>query len=131
MPFGKTPRILLVEDHLPLAALRRALLVEQGYAVACATDCQQGSQLLQEQEFDLVLTDSELPQGSGLEVAAAAKRKHLPVVMISGRRVTPAMAAALRHLVDYVAPKPCSGGQLLALIKTALAKSLRSGTKRP
>ena len=115
-------RILLVEDHEPLAAMRRAYLTQHGYEVVCARDGQEGCRLLECERFDLVVTDSSLPKTSGWEVATLAKRRHLPVILSSGwpLRLRPEEMAA--RGVDYVAPKPCTLRRLLSLVETALQK---------
>lgn len=116
-------RILLVEDHRPLAEMRRAVLTQHGHEVVCAADGKEACQRLNRESFDLVVTDSELPKASGWEVATAAKKHRLPVILSSGWpiRMTPEQIAA--HGVDYVAPKPCNLSQFLTLIEIALAKS--------
>ena len=79
--------------------------------------------MLRRKRFDLVLTNAKLPKGSGWEVAAAAKEKHIPVILISGwaHQISPEELA--RSCVDFVVPKPCSTDQLLAIIRTALKKA--------
>ena len=124
-PNRKNPppaRILLVEDHVPLASLRAAFLTQQGYQVVCASDGRKALRLLPAQSFDLVITDSQLPHASGWEIASAAKRWRLPVILSSGWpvRLSP-QEIALRG-VDLVAPKPCTLQQLLELVQAALAR---------
>ena len=119
----KSRRILLVEDHQQLADLRRAVLTLHGYEVVCAADGKQACRLLDQQSFDLVVTDSELPKVSGWEVATAAKKQDLPVILSSGWPVRLSPQQAATRGVDFVAPKPCTLQHLLALIETALAKN--------
>jgi DNA-binding response OmpR family regulator len=118
------PRILLVEDHQALAALRCAVLREQQYAVVLTRDGEEACRLLETEPFDLVVTDSELPSGSGSEVARTAKKHRLPVILSTGW--------PLRSLhskdVDFVLTKPSSITRFLALIHTALQKA--SGEKQ-
>ena len=116
-------RILLVEDHLRLATLRRAFLADQGYDVICVADGKEACQLLRRKRFDLVLTDAKQPKGSGWEVAAAAKKKNLPVILSSGGSHRMSQEELARSNVDFVIPKPCSTGYLLAIIRDALKKS--------
>ncbi|HEY7679137.1 MAG TPA: response regulator [Terriglobia bacterium] len=81
---GRVARILLVEGHAPLAAMRRAFLIQHGYEVVWARDGQEGCRLVQSEPFDLVVTDAELPKASGWEVAGLAKEHALPVILSSG-----------------------------------------------
>ena len=109
-------RILLVEDHEALATLRSAILEQRGHETVCASDGFAACSLLEREPFDLVVTDAELPRGSGREVAAAAKKNHLPVILSTGwpRR------AADRAGADFVVAKPCSVADFLALVDRAL-----------
>ena len=78
--FMPMSRILLVEDHEALAVLRCAILRQQGYEIVSTADGREACRLLEQQPFDLVVTDAELPEGSGWEVATAAKKQHLPEI---------------------------------------------------
>ena len=123
---GGPARILLVEDHEPLADMRRAFLTQQGYEVVCARDGQEGCRLLESEPFDLVVTDSALPKTSGWEVATLAKRRHLPVILSSGWPVRLRPEQMAMRGVDFVAPKPCTLGRLLSLVETALEKGTKA-----
>ena len=103
--------------------MRSAVLTLHGYEVVCAADGKQACRLLDQQSFDLVVTDSELPKVSGWQVATAAKKQHLPVILSSGWPVRLSPQQAATRGVDFVAPKPCTLQNLLTLIETALAKS--------
>ncbi|MBI4458462.1 MAG: response regulator [Acidobacteria bacterium] len=110
-------RILLVEDHPALAALRVIVLSRSGHEVICTADGKEACQLLKNGQFDLVITDAVLPKGSGVQVAKAARKNHLPVILSSG---WPAGKAS--ELADWVAPKPCSIPEFLRLVDSALEK---------
>jgi signal transduction histidine kinase/ActR/RegA family two-component response regulator len=61
-------RLLLVEDHADTAATLERLLAQAGYAVQTATDFQTALHLLEHAEFDLLVSDIGLPDGSGLDL---------------------------------------------------------------
>ena len=112
-------RILLVEDHEAVAALRYVLLTRQGHQIVLTGDGQEACRLLDQESFDLVVTDAELPAGSGREVAMAAKRQHVPVILST---CWPQHAARLPG-VDFVAAKPSSVAEFLSLVQSALKKA--------
>ncbi len=114
-----------MEDHLRLATLRRTALSDHGYDIVCVADGEEACRLLRRKRFDLVLANAKLPKGSGWEVATAAKKKNLPVILTSGwaDQMSPEETACLS--VDFVIPKPCSTDHLLAIIRNALKKSGR------
>ena len=112
-------RILLVEDHEALAALRYAILGQQGYEIVLTANGREACRLLEQESFDLVVTDAELPEGSGWEVATAAKKQHLPVILSTG---WPIRALNLPE-VDFVIAKPSSFAEFLSLVHSALKKT--------
>ena len=111
-------RILLVEDHEALAVLRCAILRQQGYEIVSTADGREACRLLEQQPFDLVVTDAELPEGSGWEVATAAKKQHLPVILSTGWPIR----AAHSPEVDFVITKPSSVAEFLSLVHSVLKK---------
>jgi DNA-binding response OmpR family regulator len=108
-------RILLVEHHESLAAMRCAALRKQGYQVVLTADGLEACRLLERETFDLVVTDARLPSGSGWDVARTAKRSRLPVILTTGWPLPPRIADA-----DYILGKPSSLAHFLALIHHAL-----------
>ena len=59
---------MLVEDHADTAATLERLLNNSGYAVQTATTFQTALSRLEESEFDLLVSDIGLPDGSGLDL---------------------------------------------------------------
>jgi CheY-like chemotaxis protein len=62
------PSILLIEDEPRLRHNLEVLLVGEGYRVASAEDGAEGIQKLQEEPFDLVITDVVMPEVDGFQV---------------------------------------------------------------
>ena len=61
-------RILLVEDHEDTARVLHRMLSAAGYVVGLAHSLKQARRLVVEQEFDLIISDMGLPDGTGLEL---------------------------------------------------------------
>jgi signal transduction histidine kinase/ActR/RegA family two-component response regulator len=78
-------QILLVEDNRDtLSSLARALRAK-GHRVLTASDCMTARQAIQENQPDLLLSDIELPDGSGLELMRELVRsKRIPGIAMSG-----------------------------------------------
>jgi CheY-like chemotaxis protein len=110
-------RILLVEDHEAVAALRCAVLRNEGYRVVLTANGLDACRLIESGGFDLVVTDVLLPAGSGWDVARTAKQNRVPVILSTGWPL-PSRASD----VDYVLNKPSSITQLVALVHQALLK---------
>ena len=61
-------RILLVDDHPDTSTALERLLTRHGYIVAAARDMRSAMEAAEQGEFDLLISDVGLPDGSGLEL---------------------------------------------------------------
>jgi putative two-component system response regulator len=81
------PRILIIEDSRSIRGILANKLKAFGAEVTTAEDGQKGLDKIQQQTFDLVLSDVEMPVMNGLELCKAlknqAKTQRIPVVLIS------------------------------------------------
>lgn len=76
-------RILLVEDQAMVRGALAALLsLEKGFDVTQAEDGERAKRLLQENTFDILLTDIEMPLLSGLELVSWIRERKLPMKTI-------------------------------------------------
>ena len=80
-------KLLLVEDSVIIRTQMQRLLKGAGYDVVVAEDGLAGLQQIQAQEFDIVLSDVEMPKMNGLEMTASirqnSKYKQLPIVLLT------------------------------------------------
>ena len=80
-------RLLLVEDSIIIRTQMQRLLKGAGYNVTIAENGAVGLQKVREQEFDIVLSDVEMPKMSGLEMTANIRSygeyERLPIVLIT------------------------------------------------
>ena len=86
-PAKTSPRILCVDDRVTSLEVRRALLMQMGYAVLIASDPPSALDILAKVAVDLVVLDYSFPgQMSGEELARVirAKSPELPLIMLSG-----------------------------------------------
>jgi CheY-like chemotaxis protein len=74
-PLGKSLRILVVEDHADTLRVLARLLDHFGHEISVANGAQSALEIVDSKEFDVVLSDIGLPDGTGYEVIAQAKRK--------------------------------------------------------
>lgn len=111
------PHILLVEDDADLLGVLIQVLEEAGYRVSAATRRADARDLLRRGGIDLIVADSVLRGGNGDDVAKAAGRRKVPVIMISGEpeRIERLAAGATPFL-----PKPFRAAELLRLVAELL-----------
>ena len=72
----KSLRILLVEDHGDTRRTLSRLLSHFGHEISVADCTRSALEIVEAKEFDVVLSDIGLPDGSGYDVISQAKRKH-------------------------------------------------------
>ena len=82
------PRVLLVEDSIPIRTQVRRILEGAGYQVTTATDGLDGFNKLQEHDsFDAVVSDVEMPHLDGLGLTARirqeTKYEELPIILVT------------------------------------------------
>jgi len=82
----KPLRILLVEDQADTARAMRRLLMLDGHTVQSAADVASALKLAAAHEFDLLLCDLGLPDGSGLDLMRTLRKQGstLPGIVLSG-----------------------------------------------
>src|SRR3981189_2404023 len=76
--------ILLVEDDPDLLSLLTEVLEDEGYRVSGASARHRARAALRKGEVGLLIADSVLRGGNGDDVAKAAGRRGLPIIMMSG-----------------------------------------------
>lgn len=80
-------RILVAEDSITIRTLLRNFIENAGYLVKTAVDGQEAYNFLQNEEFDLVVSDIEMPRMNGFELTAKIRedRKHadLPIILVT------------------------------------------------
>jgi DNA-binding NtrC family response regulator len=82
--------VLYVEDNDYLRESFAELLATAERRIVCAADGAGARMVLREQNVHLLITDINLPDGSGLDVAREALRENpmLPVIVCSGHDLT-------------------------------------------
>jgi two-component system sensor histidine kinase and response regulator WspE len=80
-------RVLVVDDSLTVRELERKLLDKHGYNIEVAVDGMDGWNAVRSGDFDLVITDVDMPRMDGIELVKLIKKdsglKSLPVMILS------------------------------------------------
>ncbi len=107
-------RVLVVDDDEPHAAAVAESLERVGYDCVIATSGEEGLTLIEEQVFDIVITDLIMDGVGGLEVLAKAKRE-LPdaeVVILTGHSTIKTAVTAMQAGASTYLTKPLDINEL-------------------
>lgn len=123
-------RILLAEDEHLLSTLWQNALEDAGHTVTVAHTGLQTLGYLGDREFDLLITDINMPDGGGFLVASEASRLNdrIPLIAVSGDPAilsTGVLARMPQMGADEILAKPVDLDHLLKLIETVLEKGPR------
>jgi two-component system sensor histidine kinase and response regulator WspE len=102
-------RVLIVEDSLTVRELERKLLLSAGYEVEVAVDGMDGWNAVRAGDFDLVLTDIDMPRMDGIELVTLIKQdpnlNSIPVMIVSYKDRQEDRDRGLRAGADYYLAK--------------------------
>ncbi|RMF69055.1 MAG: response regulator [Alphaproteobacteria bacterium] len=123
-------RILVAEDEAAVRTVVSRALTNAGHAVVAVADGGQAlERLLQEPDFDLLLTDIVMPVMDGIALAlkARALKPELRILMMSGYPKERQRAHNLDLLLDDIIAKPFDLDSLLAAVEAALSRRSEPG----
>lgn len=119
--------IVVIDDELGLAEALGAILSDDGYRVAVATNGQQGLRLIEELRPDLVLLDFMMPIMSGAEVLRALEeqeRSAPPPVILMSAATEADVRAVVGNDVSFLR-KPFDMPTLMRAIRSGLGSAAR------
>ena len=117
-------KILIIEDEEPIRRVLVKILGEENdqFVISQAEDGKQGTKMIYEDEFDLILCDIKMPKMDGLEVLDKANKKGVttPFIMLTGHgNIETAVHAMKIGAYDFI-PKPPDLNRLLISIRNAI-----------
>ncbi len=118
------PRLLIIEDDVPLARLLGSWLETEGFVTEVAHDGEQALARMESDQYSLVLLDLNLPKMDGLTLLGRlrAEQKGVAVLVLTGRNRTEDMVLTLNQGADDCLLKPFSLLELLARIRAVLRR---------
>jgi two-component system response regulator PilR (NtrC family) len=119
-----SPRILVVDDEADLRELLEITLLKMGLDVDCAATLREARRLVEDNAYQLVLTDMRLPDGLGLElVREVSSSSKTPIAVITAFGSAENAVVALKAgAFDYVS-KPVVLDELRVMVRSALKLS--------
>ena len=129
---AESVRILIIDDDRALAEVIAESLARQKHDCAVATSGKQGSQLLRDGEYDVILTDLRMAGIDGLAIVKQARelQPDAEVYVITGYGDVRTAVEAMRLGAAHYLMKPIDQGELRAIMeqaskRVALARSNR------
>lgn len=82
----KTANILVIDDLPWMLKVVEMMLQQQGHTVTCTEDARAVTDMMDQQNFDLVITDVFMPQIDGRDLIKSIKSKKggMPVIAMTG-----------------------------------------------
>ena len=118
----KVARILVVDDEAHVRSMIAATLERQGYEVMLASGGREALEAIDQDTFELILTDIVMQEGNGLALLERihGQNPNLPVIMVTAiHDISVAIDSMRRGAYDYLL-KPFEREHLVATVQRAL-----------
>jgi DNA-binding response OmpR family regulator len=127
--------LLVVDDDIFFLKMVRKILEFSGHTVSTASDSPKALEILETEKFDLILTDANMPGGSGYELIRKIKDNsttfEIPIAMLTSRRNKEDVLKGLDcGAIDYIV-KPIDPDLFLDKIKTLLSPQPKAAAGAP
>ncbi|UFH45810.1 response regulator transcription factor [Flavobacterium galactosidilyticum] len=111
--------ILIVEDEAGIVQFLKQGLEEEGYQITSVSDGLKGFEIIQKEDFDLILLDWMLPKMTGLELCKAIRlnNNHTPIIFLTAKDTVQETIEGLKAGANDYIKKPFSFDELVERIK--------------
>jgi PAS domain S-box-containing protein len=130
-------RILVAEDNQVNQSLTVKLLEKRGYWVEVSNNGEEALATLENEDFDLILMDLQMPKLSGSEATAIIRENeketgaHMPIVGVTAYAMKGDRERCLEAGMDGYLPKPINSKKLFEIVEDAMEASRSSnGTEQ-
>src|SRR5260221_3187307 len=119
-------RILVAEDNPVNQLLATRLLEKRGHAVVVAGTGKDAVAAMEQQQFDIVLMDVQMPEIDGLTATRTIRkyehksRKHIPIIAMTAHAMVGDKELCLAAGMDGYLSKPLHPSELFAVIEDAV-----------
>jgi two-component system, sensor histidine kinase and response regulator len=127
---GASLHILLTEDNAVNQRVALRILEKAGHRVAIAENGKAALRMLEEQPFDLILMDVQMPEMGGFEATALIRGmetrsgRHIPIIAMTAHAMAGDRERCLAAGMDNYLSKPVAASTLLDLVSRYGAKPL-------
>ena len=119
-------RVLIVDDERSMQEFLEIFFRREGYDVTTASDVASATLCLENDDYDLLISDMQMPDGSGLDLlrVVRASCEDTVTIMITAFATTDSAIAAMKEgAYDYIT-KPFKVDEIRLVVEKALEKKL-------
>lgn len=120
------PYILAVDDEDAIAELLKLTLIQAGHRCDIALDGTTAGNLIEKNDYDLVLLDIMLPEVDGYDLMKYIAPSGTPVIFLTAKAAVADRIKGLRMGADDYITKPFDTQELLARIESVLRRTGRA-----
>jgi len=123
-------KILIIEDDQRIAQVTQKGLKEEGFTVDIAYTGEEGEFMAEENPYDCIVLDLNLPDQDGLTICHKLRQKNVttPVIMVTARTSIEDKVKGLNTGADDYLPKPFVFSELLARIRALIRRGAKQTT---
>lgn len=119
---SETPKILYIDDEADLLDLAASFFEEENLPIDTSTTFHEALDLIKKNNYDLIVSDANMPTGSGHELFALIKKDGLfkgKFIMVTGN--VESSGEAKKHNFDLILYKPLRFEELVQTVKKLLS----------
>lgn len=113
------PRVLVVEDNPAIRSSLAVLLEREGFDVVAVAEYQRAAELIGQELFDTLITDLDLPDGTGVDLLLRAKlvRPDMRSILMTGYGCSAVRKQASELGLAAYLEKPFDPQELLKILQ--------------
>lgn len=115
-------KVLVVEDEIAIAELIQLSLMDKGYDCVCVHDGKKAADMIELNNYDLILLDIMLPKIDGYELLEYIRPMNIPVIFITAKGDLNDRVKGLKLGADDYITKPFEIVELLARVEAVLRR---------
>ena len=125
-------QVLIVDDEISIRTSLGIFLKKEGYQVDLACDAVQASAMVDEKEYDVILTDVIMPKMTGIELLNKVRQQSstIQVIIMTGEPTLETAVHAVQQGANNYLSKPIDKSMLLNTVRQALQIKQLSDQKK-
>jgi two-component system chemotaxis sensor kinase CheA len=128
----RSARILVVEDSVAAGEMHRGILIGAGYEAEIAHDGVEALEALRERDWDLVISDVDMPNMDGFEltvrVRADPQLRNIPIIIVTSRDASHQREAADAGADAYVTKREFDQDHVLGIVSRLIRRGRESAS---